>query len=120
MNGPPSWDQRLVHGHAWPGAHDQRRSETDHHDGHTGQNHQPERRGRPFGLDGELHQKSRAAFDIRFSYYTTHESCEWSDVHGRWLFLRGKASSEPFVRESDVDETKGLTKRTVVRHAGFP
>lgn len=45
--------------------------------------------------------KVREAFGIHFPGYMTHESCVWSDVHGRWFFLPRKASVEPFDHKAD-------------------
>ncbi|CAI6363447.1 unnamed protein product [Macrosiphum euphorbiae] len=49
--------------------------------------------------------KVRAAMDIHFPGYMTHEAVVWSDVHQRWFFLPRKASVEPY--DQLTDERKG-------------
>ncbi|XP_025207929.1 apyrase-like [Melanaphis sacchari] len=48
--------------------------------------------------------KVRAAINIHFPGYMTHEAVEWSDVHQRWFFLPRKASENPF--DPLIDEKK--------------
>ncbi|XP_050424374.1 soluble calcium-activated nucleotidase 1-like [Adelges cooleyi] len=48
--------------------------------------------------------KLRAAFGIHFPGYMTHESCVWSNVHGRFFFLPRKASTDKY--DFSADERK--------------
>lgn len=54
----------------------------------------------------ENFEKLRAAVGNNFPGYLTHESCEWSDVHGRWFFLPRKASAEPY---NDLRDERSAT-----------
>ncbi|XP_060875239.1 soluble calcium-activated nucleotidase 1-like isoform X2 [Metopolophium dirhodum] len=49
----------------------------------------------------ENYVKVRAAMNIHFPGYMTHEAVVWSDVHCRWLFLPRKASAEPYDQLTD-------------------
>jgi len=53
----------------------------------------------------ENYVKVRAAIDIHFPGYMTHEAVEWSSLRGRWYFLPRKASVDPF--DPSTDEQKG-------------
>lgn len=60
--------------------------------------------------------KLQTAAGIRYPGYITHESCAWSDVHGRWFFLPRKASAEQY--NSRADERSG-TNLLLIATADF-
>jgi soluble calcium-activated nucleotidase 1 len=52
--------------------------------------------------------KVRAAIDIHFPGYMTHEAVVWSDIHQRWFFLPRKASIDPFDQSTDEQKATNV------------
>jgi len=52
--------------------------------------------------------KVRAAIDIHFPGYMTHEAVVWSDIHQRWFFLPRKASVDAFDQSTDEQKATNV------------
>ncbi|VVC45463.1 Hypothetical protein CINCED_3A000226 [Cinara cedri] len=48
--------------------------------------------------------KLREAVGVQLPGYVVHESCVWSDIHGRWFFLPRKLSNEKY--DEHIDDTQ--------------
>lgn len=53
------------------------------------------------------YNRIRAAIDIRWPGYMTHESSIWSEVHRRWFFLPRRCSKESY--NETLDEKRGCS-----------
>lgn len=49
-------------------------------------------------------EKLRQAVGVQLPGYVVHESCVWSDVHGRWFFLPRKISKEKYDERTDASQ----------------